>query len=157
MIAIIAPEPAAWLSSVVEAARALGPVWLFAPFAVPVPPPSFLPARLQAPWRRRHLAFDARLRTVPGWLAAEAGLRRWAGARADRLIRGRMLSRAAVDALAARLLPEGVTAVVAPSFSARRTFAEAARRGARRLLVEDLPALRQLHADLDGAALAAST
>ena len=42
--------------------------------------------------------------------------------------------------------------MVAPSCGAQRTFARAAELGADRLLVADLPSLRELHADLDDAA-----
>lgn len=153
MIAIIAPEPAPWLGPAVEAAAALGPVWLFAPFALPAPPP-LLPGRLRAAWKRRQLALAAHVQTVPGWPAFEVALRRWAHGRADRLIRSRMLARRLVDALAARALPEGVKAVIAPSSSARRTFSAALQRKALRVLVADMPLLRQLHADLDLAARA---
>lgn len=68
----------------------------------------------------------------------------------------RFALRQQLDRLAARWLPDDVEAVYAPSFCARRTFAEAARRPAPITchLVEDLPDLRRLHADLDMAAAA---
>jgi len=155
MIAIVAPEPAGWVKPAVEAAAALGPVWLFAPFLVPAPPP-MLPSRLREAWQRRHLALPTHVQkvAVPGWTAVEAGLRRFAAGRADRLIRGRMLLRGMVDALAARALPVDIQAVVAPSFAARRTFSVAQGRQALRLLLQDFPLLRQLHLDLDLAAQA---
>jgi hypothetical protein len=52
----------------------------------------------------------------------------------------------------APLLPARVEMVAAPSLCAREIFAVARRRGARCVLIEDLPSLRQLHADLDEAA-----
>lgn len=87
-------------------------------------------------------------------VALRIALRLWVRGAADRRIRARLLTRRLVDRVAARRLPEGTTTIYAPSFAARRTFAAAAARGGgiRRVLVEDLPWLRELHDDLDRAA-----
>jgi len=82
-------------------------------------------------------------------LALEALLPIWSGSRAERLLISRFARRLAAGRLAARWLPRGARAVIAPSLAARRVFA--ASRGAARILVEDLPSLRTLHDDLDRA------
>jgi hypothetical protein len=128
MIAVVAPEPAPWVDLVARAPAALlgdagdGPLWLF------------------APWR------------APGWRAIERGLGAVLRGRTGLEMARRLAWRAAVDRMAARLLPAGVRAVVAPSCGALASLAAGARRGAAAILVEDLPLLRQLHADLDEAA-----
>jgi hypothetical protein len=94
-------------------------------------------------------------RHLPGWALAQAGARWWAGAQVDRRYRVAFAERALTDAWAAhRLAGLAVPprAVVACTGAALRTFAAAARRGARTALVADLPWLRRLHADLDRAA-----
>jgi hypothetical protein len=156
VIAIVAPEPAAWVLPIAEAAAAHEPVWLFAPFALPAAP-ALLPARWRAGWQRRYLELDAEIREVLAWPALEAGVRLWTAGQADRLIRARMRTRALVDALASRALPREARMVIAPAFSARRTFATALRRDVTRVLVSDFPHLRRLHADLDLAARAHPT
>lgn len=156
MIAIVAPEPAPWLAPVIELALQAGPVRVLAPWAVRAGVPAWLPARLRAFWQRRSLTvegLDAPV-TLPGWALGEGALRAWAGALADRKLAARFALRAAVDWLAARWLAargRDVRVVIAPSCAAQRTFAAAARRGAAGLLIEDLPDIRGLHADLDAA------
>jgi len=59
-----------------------------------------------------------------------------------------------VDAMAAQLCGEKWERVVAPSLAARRTFAAAKTKGLRCVLVEDMPDLRCLAADLDSASSA---
>jgi hypothetical protein len=88
-------------------------------------------------------------------MGIEAALGLWAGRRTNRLMAARYAKRRAIDGMAAWWLDNlrmDITLVVAPSLSARRTFAAASARGLRRLLVEDLPGLRELHDDLDRAA-----
>lgn len=67
-------------------------------------------------------------------------------------IPARLHQRRLAGRLAARWLPADTTQVVAPSLAAGRPFAEAARRGLPTLLLEDLPDLLDLTADLDRAA-----
>ena len=148
MIVLVAPEPAAWIAPVAAAALRAGPVVIFAPWALP---PALTALSSAAPLRRRALTV-APLRTLPGWIAVEALARLWSRSRTDRQMRARFALRGAVDALAARWLPRGCEVVIAPALAARRTFAEAIVRGAATVLVEDLPSLRALHADLDAAA-----
>lgn len=130
MLALVAPEPADWVERVLEALVDQDqPVVAFAPWA---------PGGAQG-------------RRV-GWGAADVALRAWARRGVDQRMRGRIARRQMVDRLASRHLPADVTRVVAPSLSARRTFAAARPRGVQTVLVEDLPGLRDLHADLDAAA-----
>jgi hypothetical protein len=86
--------------------------------------------------------------------AVRLAMRAWTRGRADRIIRARLASRAAIDAWLARTLPRDATEVVAPTGAAWRTFAVAERRGIPRVLIMDMPCLRQLHVDLDRAARA---
>jgi hypothetical protein len=170
VIALVVPEPVAWLTRAGDIAALVAglepglagePVHLVAPWALAD----------RAAWRAAARRVDfARRRLVParpdltgagraawpGWPLAELALSAWIGGRADRRLRALFWRRAAVDQLAARGLAgrRDLRAVVAPSGAALRCFALAARRGARRILLEDLPGLRQLQADLDRAAAA---
>ncbi|HWM85879.1 MAG TPA: hypothetical protein VNO33_08570 [Kofleriaceae bacterium] len=159
MIAVVAPEPVPWLAFAIELARAEGDdVQVLAPWAL----------RDRLAWRvaagrldfaRRRMAPDtagARLSAQPGWPLAELALSAWIGQRADRRLRALFWRRAAVDRLAARWLAgrSDLCGVIAPAGAAERSFAVAAERGARRVLLEDLPGLRQLQEDLDRAAAA---
>lgn len=108
-IVMIAPEPVSWLDAVLDQARRIAPVRVLAPWAVPAAwhrVESALPARARAFGRRRAIPAarrpDITPTTLPGWFAAEAGLRAWAGEHADRTLRAKFLVRGAVDALAAR-------------------------------------------------------
>jgi hypothetical protein len=159
MIAIVAPEPAPWLLAVIEAALAAGPVRVLAPWATRAGLPGWLPRRLRAFWQRRALVMDGldALVTVPGWALAEGALRAWAGARADRKLAARFGLRAAVDHMAARWLAargRSVRVLIAPSCAARHGLAMAAQHGGTGVLIEDVPDIRGLHADLDAAARA---
>lgn len=159
VVAIVAPEPAAWLVPVIEVALAVGPVRVLAPWATRAGLPGWLPARLRAFWQRRTLAVDGLEApvTVPGWALGEGALRAWAGARADRKLAARFGLRALVDRVAARWLASrgrNVRALFAPSCAAQHGLAVAARQGAAGFLIEDLPDIRGLHADLDAAARA---
>ena len=168
MIAIVAPEPAPWIRRMVALAAAVDRVELIAPWALPdraalraaagrigfvrrrLAPPRPQPGPL--PGRRP----DVRVAALPGFSLAELGLGAWIGTRTDRRLRALFWRRAAVDRLAAAALARrrDLRAVIAPSGGAERAFAAAAGRGARCILVEDLPGLRQLHEDLDRAAAA---
>jgi hypothetical protein len=128
VIAVVAPEPAPWLAALLRAPEA----WLGDCGRDRLV--------LFAPWR------------APGWRAAGRVLGRALRDRTRLEMAGRLLVRAAVDRAVARLLPGDLRAVVAPSGGALACFAVAARRGAATVLVQDLPLLRQLHADLDEAA-----
>ena len=153
MIVIVAPEPAAWPARVAALAGEIDPdVRIFAPWALPDLAP-LRPLSRRVGFVRRRLSRQ-RCQNVPGWPLAELALSAWIGQRADRRLRALFLRRAAVDRLAAaRLARAGdLRAVIAPAGAAERTFAAASRAGARTLLVDDLPSLRQLQEDLDGAA-----
>jgi len=153
VIAIIAPEPAAWPSRIAALAAAIDPdVRIFAPWAIPDLAPLRALSRRVAFLRRRLTSH--RCDTVPGWPIAELALSAWIGERADRRLRALFLRRAAVDRLAAaRIAGAGeLRAVIAPAGAAERSFAAAARAGARAILLDDLPSLRQLQEDLDRAA-----
>ena len=154
MIVIVAPEPAAWPARLAALAGEIDPdVRVFAPWAIPDLAP-LRPLARRVAFVRRRLARQ-RCQNVLGWPLAELALSAWIGERADRRLRALFLRRAAVDRLAAARLPRvgDLRAVIAPAGAAERTFAAAARAGARTLLVDDLPSLRQLQEDLDGAAL----
>ena len=148
LIAVIAPEPAPWVETLALAAGRLDEMAIFAPWATRLGSARWLPRRLRAALARRR-APGSCVRSVPGWLAVEALLRIWSGSRAERRLVARFARRFVAGRLAARWLPRGTRAVIAPSFAARRVFACAA--GATRILVEDLPSLRTLHDDLDRA------
>lgn len=153
MIAIVAPEPAAWPARMAALAAAIDPdVRVLAPWAMPDLAPVRALAR-RVPFVRRRLT-PGPYESLPGWPLAELALAAWVGDRADRRLRALFLRRAAVDRLAAVRLAGAreLRAVIAPTGAAERTFAAAARAGARTLLVDDLPSLRQLQDDLDEAA-----
>ncbi len=130
MLALVAPEPADWVAPAL-AALALDDERVIA----------------FAPW-----AGDRWSTHRQAWQASDLALRAWSRRGVDQRMRGRVVRRAAADRWAAHRLPQGVAAVIAPSLGARRTFAAARSRGIRTVLVEDLPGLRELHADLDAAA-----
>lgn len=153
---VLAPEPAPWLRQV---SLLLGPGSrgeVFAPWALPSPPERWnpMPSRLRSAWTRRTLPVPEGFRVwgLPGWQAVEAGMR-WVGRSAAAGFRARFALRRTVAQAVAPLLPASVETVLAPSLCAREIFAMARRRGARCILIEDLPSLRELHADLDEAAL----
>lgn len=150
MIAVVAPEPAPWLVPVVEAALLAGRVVVFAPWALPSALARLAPARFASGLQRRTLTV-APFQATRGWFAVEALARLWSRDRTDREMLARFALRRAVGELAARWLPPDCDAVIAPSLAARNTFATAARRNVATLLVEDVPSLRALHADLDEA------
>ena len=154
MIVLVAPEPASWIAPLTISLRRHGAIQVFAPWALGKVSPSWLPARARLSWKRRQIAPDA-TSLQPGWMGVEAALGLWAGRRTDRLMTARYAKRRATDGMAAWWLDQlrmDITLVVAPSLSARRTFAAAAARGLPRVLIEDLPGLRELHDDLDRAA-----
>jgi hypothetical protein len=146
VIAIVAPEPAAWLPALqtwLTARYPEQPVRIFAPWTLPDLP------GMPGAWRRRTLELPSR--SVAGWQAVELAARLWARQRTDRRMTARFLVRRAVDSLAARWLPPETQVVVAPSLGALHTLARGRLLGARTVLLEDLPGLRGLHADLDAA------
>jgi hypothetical protein len=152
---VLAPEPAPWLRQLPSVLGEGMPMDVWAPWSLPGGPERWtaLPARLRGAWQRRRapVAEDARVWGVPGWWAVEAGLR-LRGRSAAATFQSRFQLRRWLGHAAAALLPSRVDTVVAPSLCAREVFAAARRHGARCVLIEDLPSLRQLHADLDEAA-----
>jgi hypothetical protein len=153
VIALVVPEPAAWWTRVATLAAAIDPdVRVIAPWALP----DLAPLRALAPrvpFLRRRLTRSP-TESFPGWPLAELALSAWIGNRADRRLSALFLRRAAVDRVAAARLTRArdLRAVIAPSGAAERTFAAASRAGARTILLDDLPSLRQLQEDLDEAA-----
>lgn len=152
---VLAPEPAPWLQ---QLSWVLGPMEqgeVLAPWALPPLLKEWLPAprRLRAAWGRRTIPVPQGFRVwgLPGWAAVEGGMR-LAAPSAAATFRARFALRKRVAQAAAALLPRSVETVIAPSLCAREVFAMARSRGARCVLVEDLPSLRALHADLDEAA-----
>jgi hypothetical protein len=152
---VLAPEPAPWLQQLSSLLGPRGEGEVVAPWALPNLPRGWVPAprRLRTAWGRRTLPVPQGFRVwgLPGWAAVEAGLR-LAAPSAAATFRARFALRRRVAQAAAALLPRSVEMVLAPSLCAREIFALARSRGARCVLVEDLPSLRALHADLDEAA-----
>ncbi|XXF76566.1 hypothetical protein P2318_26425 [Myxococcaceae bacterium GXIMD 01537] len=149
---VIAPEPAGWLP---QLSSVLGPEAqgrVFAPWSLPAAPAGWMPARLRTAWRRRTAPVPEgfQVLSLPGWAALEAGLRLTHRTTAA-TFRARFRLRRALAQVCAQVLPADVETVVAPTLCAREVFAVARARGARCVLVEDLPSLRALHADLDEA------
>ncbi len=149
---VIAPEPATWLRQLEALVGPGARGQVFAPWAVPAVPPRWVPSRLRAAVQRRTAAVPEgfRVRSLYGWAALEAGLR-LTNRSTSEMFRARFAVRRLLAQVSAQLLPSGVERVVAPSLCAREVFAVARARGARCVLVEDLPTLRALHADLDEA------
>ena len=150
---VLAPEPAPWLSHLASLLTREAEV--LAPWALPrLPDWGPLPTRLRQAWTRRTLPVPEGFRVwgLPGWGAVEAGMRVAARSTAA-TFQARFTLRRRWAQAASALLPASVETVLAPSLGAREVFAMARRRGARCVLVEDLPSLRALHADLDAAAV----
>jgi len=118
-------------------------------------PAAWLIAAEPAPWTAEVQTRSGATRFAP-WTtpALAAGVRVWGQGQAARQHAARCVLRAALGQLAARQLPRHVTTVYAPSLVALPVFVQAKTLGMRCVLVEDLPNLRQLHADLAAAALA---
>ncbi len=138
---IVSPEPAAWLAPLLDS---LGgdDVTVIAPWSVPGHAPDFLPARLRTAWNRRSLDVRSRI-GIPGWGVVES---LWRRVGSTGPLMSKLALRQALDALVSLWIPKSVTHVFAPSLCALRTFAKT---NAEKVLLEDLPGLRQLHADLD--------
>ncbi|WP_224244144.1 hypothetical protein [Hyalangium gracile] len=151
---VLAPEPAPWLHQLPSLLKSERGGEVVAPWALPSLPLRVpAPARLRTAWKRRTLPVPEGFRVwgLPGWAAVEAGMRLAAPSTAA-TFRARFALRRRVAQAVATLLPRSVETVLAPSLCAREVFALARSRGARCVLVEDLPTLRALHADLDEAA-----
>lgn len=149
---VLAPEPAPWLSQLSSLLTHEAEV--LAPWALPrLPAWGPLPPRLRHAWSRRTLPVPEGFRVwgLPGWVAVEAGMRVAARSTAA-TFQARFTLRRRWAQAASALLPASVETVLAPALCAREVFGVARRRGARCVLVEDLPSLRELHADLDAAA-----
>ncbi len=112
--------------------------------------------RVVAPWalsRKLPTAFLGRryapgCRGWPGWPLLEGLFRLWAGSDTGRNLQIRFWMRRWLGWILR--LPIGTEGVTAPSLAAREPFA---RCKGKRTLVLDLPLLRELHADLDRAAV----
>lgn len=156
-IAVVAPEPVFWLQPVIEAASQMARVCVLAPWIAPravLARADSLPGSLAQFIRRRGRPKGASCVSVPGWNLGEGTLRAWVRGRTDRDMRARFLVRRAVDVWAGRWLArasERPLAILAPSLAAHRTLAAAKRLGVAGLLIEDMPSIRALHRDLDGA------
>lgn len=149
MIALVLPEPADWVETVIAAASRVGPVRIFAPWALGARPSSLLPEKVERFAARRRLLGA---RAVPGWVLGEAALAVWSRGQTDRQLAAGFAKRRWTAMLAARWMPDDAQVVIAPSLAAREPFSRARR--AVHLLIEELPALRELHLDLDHAATA---
>ncbi len=147
---LLAPEPSEWLPTVLGRLMVTPADRLFAPWALHRPPPAWLGPRLRAAWIRRR-ADGVQVLTLPGWSVVEGMRRLYARSTAARY-RSHFVLRQHLSRIAAQRLPRSVKTVIAPSLAARELFAVARRQGARCVLVEDLPSLRQLCSDLDRAA-----
>ncbi len=157
---VVVPEPTDWLRPVLEILQQSGPVEVFAPWVLP---------RVLAPLGRR-VGFIRRRdgRELPtargrgrgrgrGWFTAAELITRCVclGKTAANLRNGVRL-RALVDRAAAHHIARGPapSLIVAPSLSARRSFAQGRRMGSACLLIEDLPDFDSLVDGLDALALA---
>ncbi|MBJ6759285.1 hypothetical protein JGU66_00830 [Myxococcaceae bacterium JPH2] len=149
---VIVPEPSEWVAHLPELLGRGTGARVLAPWALPDLPAPLVPSALRAALRRRRLEApeSSQVVSVPGWMALEAGLRAWGTTTQSRL-RARFALRQGISRLAALRTPAALSRVVAPSLAAREVFVAARARGARCVLVEDLPNLRALHADLDEA------
>ena len=147
---VLVPEPAPWLAQLPMLLGGAQDVHVVAPWALPRAP--WLPVRLRRAWAQRTPAVPTGVRVwgLPGWMGVELAVRLSARSAAA-TFRARFALRRRVGQAAA-LLPWASNTVLAPSLAAREVFARARARGARCVLVEDLPSLRELHADLDAAA-----
>lgn len=128
---VLAPEPVDWLSQIEGTP--------LAPWALDFRGPGSF-------FRRRYL--PGLQNRQSGWTLLEAAVRLWAGKSTSRGMRARF----ALRALASRWARERISEqgeVVAPSLAALELFAT---HPGRKVLMMDLPLLRQLHADLDRAA-----
>ncbi len=138
MIVICASEPGSWLEPTLAHYATRGPLTLV------------------APWMPRGAAerLPHRVVRLPGFAALRLARRIYSGDRVERQMRFRFAYRMAFDRAVARWLPASTREVVCQSLAARTTLATAAERDVHRTLVEDLPALRGIHEDLDDAARA---
>lgn len=142
---ILAPEPAPWVTELLRSDWGAETV-VYAPWALPeFPLTAALPQSLRAALRRRSVGMRG-VKFVPGFPLLDAMVRRRNAATS---LTWRLWLRRLLDEWVARQVVSAVDEVIAPSLCALRTFAAAPK--ARRLLIEDLPGLRQLHADLDTA------
>lgn len=138
---VVIPEPARWVEPLLATLTAEDVV--LAPWAV-----NAGPQWLRDRFSHRQVVTLAKVRSVPGWPVLE---------RVTNSIQGRLQRRVAVDALVAmwlRVTPARFSQLMAPSLSARASFAVARARGIWCTLLDDLPSLRSLHRDLDAAAQA---
>lgn len=124
---LVSAEPAPWLSEVAAREQAV----------------------VIAPWR-----WSTTMRPLGVWPVVRLGARLWHGQQAARMHASRLALREALGRLLAAPIPIGIQTLYAPSLVALPLFAVAKARGVRCVLIEDLPDLRQLHADLDAAAAA---
>lgn len=149
---VVAPEPTSWLHPVVEALQTVGTVRVFAPWVLPQ---AAVRLGTSVGFVRRRGARCLPGARPTGWFtAAELAARAHARGKAARTFANRVRMRRLVDAVASFEISrdEAPGLVVAPSFTARRTFAAAHRGGGTCLLVEDMPDFDGLVDGLDGLA-----
>ena len=145
---VILPDPSPPAAAAAREIAGDGARWLV-PWAID----PRLGKRGPTPWRRfaaRRSAPVDRFAAIAAWPLVDLALAAWTAGRTDRRYRSMMWRRRAVAAIAARALG-GVDRIIAPSLAALEPFA-AAGPDVERVLIEDLPGLRQLHVDLERAA-----
>lgn len=138
---VVIPDQARWVEPLLATLGAEDLV--VAPWAV-----NSGPRWLRERFAHRHLPTAAQVVSLPGWPVVE---------RVVHSVSGRLLRRVAIDGLVAWWLRSArarVTQLVAPSLSARASFAVARGRRVECTLLDDLPSFRQLHECLDTAARA---
>jgi hypothetical protein len=127
---VVAPEPAVWLE----------------PLLRRLPLESTC---LVAPWAPASIHGVATLR-IPGFSSLHSGLMRVLSRAGSAQLKTKILWRQALDLLVAQFLPVEARWIWAPSLGARATFARFPQ--AHKVLLADLPPLKNLHDDLDFAA-----
>ena len=178
MIAVVAPQPVAWMQQVCALARQRfgTQVAILAPWSLAIPSAASdgsltglraLSARFGAKFatrlafvrRRMQPAGDAAIvRAGAGWLGVEALSLAYGHNDAARAWHTRFGLRVLADAWAAKRIlslmqRNRLHAVIAPTWAAQRVFAIARAAQAATVLIEDYPQLRRLNQDLDALAV----
>jgi hypothetical protein len=152
VISVIAPEPVPWVKELLALNDQRLVTDVFAPWAV-APAPRWFPDFVRSRWDRRSIdEHRDHVLPWPGWPFGELSLRQLAGGKVPRQMEARFLNRKIIGLLATALMRKRVNVVVAPSLAAGELFVKARQLGGRTVLLEDIPDMRSLHADLDAAA-----